>query len=299
MIWTDLVPSVAGQVALAWQLIAPMARPDSTLDIGLATQTRTIHAGGWRQAVPYFDRPGNRGPILFVHGLGNGAANFAELLDEPSLSAHRLVALDFPGCGGSPYPDDRRLTIDDLVGLLEGFVDAVGLSNFLLVGASMGGLVGLLFAERRPELLTGFMSVEGNLAPEDCMFSRLVTPHSYAAFSERVFPAIKQQVAGREGRGFREHLRVLEKADPRAYYDYSFQLVDDSEHGSLLTRFLALPVPRYFVYGSANRHLSYLRRLRGSDCIVREIPNADHFLFYDDPATFAECIADAASRQAL
>jgi pimeloyl-ACP methyl ester carboxylesterase len=256
-------------------------------------RTQTIRMGTWIQSVPYFDRPGRQGTIVFVHGLGNAAANFADLLDEPRLSDHRLIALDLPGCGDSPYPRDRRLAIGDLVVLLEGFVDRLGLSSFLLVGASMGGLVGLLFAERLPELLTGFMSVEGNLAAEDCMFSRLVTPHSYAVFAETVFPAIKQRIAAQEGRGFREHLRVLEKADPRAYYDYSFQLVEDSDHGDLVTRFLSLPMPRYFVYGSANRHLSYLGRLRSSDCIVREIPNADHFLFYDDPATFAVCIADA------
>jgi pimeloyl-ACP methyl ester carboxylesterase len=57
----------------------------------------------------------------------------------------------------------------------------------LLVGASMGGLVGLLYAERRSDQLVGFVNVEGNLAPEDCMFSRLVVPHTYEDFEGVIF----------------------------------------------------------------------------------------------------------------
>jgi len=229
-----------------------------------------------------------------VHGLGNAAANFDELVDEPALAGHRLIALDFPGCGVSPYPEDRSLRIDDLVDLLEAFVTTMGLSKFLIVGASMGGLTALLYAERHPEWLLGFVNVEGNLAPEDCLFSRLVVPHSREHFERVVFPEIKRSLGRRPERGFREHLLVLAQADPRAFYDYSFQLVADSDHGRLLDRFLALRTPRHFVHGSANRGLSYLPRLRGSECMVTEIASADHFLFYDNPEAFAACLARAA-----
>ena len=139
------------------------------------------------------------------------------------------------------------------------------------------------------------MNVEGNLAPEDCLFSSLVTPHTYSHFVADVLPRIKTDLRARPGTGFRNHLAVLEEADPQAYYDYSFQLVEDSANGNLIDRFLALPLPRYFVYGAANRHLSYLPRLRASDCQVIEIVDADHFLFYDNPAAFARCIASVMS----
>ena len=254
----------------------------------------TLDVGSWRQDVSFFDRHAEGPALLFVHGLGNAAANFDDLVDEPALAGHRLVALDFPGCGASPYPADRSLRIDDLADLLEAFVAGVGLSRFLIVGASMGGLTSLLYAERHPERLLGFVNVEGNLAPEDCMFSRLVVPHDREHFERVVFPEIKATLGRRPGRGFREHLRVLAQADPRAFYDYSFQLVEDSDHGKLLDRFVALPTPRHFVYGSANRGLSYLPRLRNSECTVTEIADADHFLFYDNPEALAASLAQAA-----
>jgi pimeloyl-ACP methyl ester carboxylesterase len=168
------------------------------------------------------------------------------------------------------------------------------LAPFLLVGGSMGGLVALLYAERNPGKVAGFVNVEGNLAPEDCMFSRLVVPHAYSHFEKVVFPQIKKTLSSKSGRGSARHLQVLEKAHPRAYYDYVFQTVEYSDHGHLLDRFLALPLPKCFLYGSENRHLSYLQRLRESDCTVIGIKNAGHFLFYDAPDDYAAALSSFA-----
>jgi hypothetical protein len=40
--------------------------------------------------------------------------------------------------------------------------------------------------------------------------------------------------------------------------------------------------PRLFLYGEANKGLSYLPRLRTSDVQVREIASSAHFVFYDN-----------------
>jgi pimeloyl-ACP methyl ester carboxylesterase len=243
-----------------------------------------------RQTISCFDRPGPATPVVFVHGLGNAAANFEAMLEAKALARHRLIALDLPGSGGSPYPRHAPLDIDGLVRVVHAFVEAINPPKFLLVGASMGGLVGLLYAEHDPERLTGFLNVEGNLAPEDCMYSRLAVGHTYEAFAQTILPGIKASLGAKNGRGFARHLEVLERADSLAYYNYSLGLVEHSDHGRLIERFLALPVPIHFVYGSANHWLSYLPRLRASRCTLTEVADADHFLFYDDPTVFAECV---------
>ena len=250
--------------------------------------------GFGKQPISYFDRSGTKTPVVFVHGLGNAAANFEEMLDSEALADHRLIAIDLPGCGASPYPETTRLNIDDLVTVVEAFVNRIDPPRFLMVGASLGGLVALLYAERHPNRLVGFLNVEGNLAPEDCMFSRLVVPYDYAGFERAVFPAIKRSLAAKAGRGFAKHLEVLSRADPRAYFDYSFQTVEYSDQEKLLDRFLALPMPLHFVYGSRNSGLTYLPRIRASRCALTEIGDADHFLFYDAPDAFADCVRRAA-----
>jgi pimeloyl-ACP methyl ester carboxylesterase len=128
------------------------------------------------------------------------------------------------------------------------------------------------------------------------MFSSQVASHDYPHFRDVVFPKIKAALAApKKVPGAAEHLEVLGRADPRAYYDYSMQTVTYSHEGNLLDRFLALPVPRYFLFGSENQHLSYLPRLRQSDCEVIEIPNADHFLFYSNPGAYAAALAGIAA----
>jgi pimeloyl-ACP methyl ester carboxylesterase len=255
--------------------------------------------GGRSYRLHYFDRPGSGPAILYVHGLGCSKADFMEMTAVGDLQPFRLVSVDHPGCGESPYDENHPLNIDGVVDLVESFVSGLGLNDFLLVGGSMGGLVALLYAERNLGKIAGFVNVEGNLAPEDCMFSRDVIPHSYSHFEQVIFPQIKKALSTRGRRGFAQHLRVLEKAHPRAYYDYAFQTVEYSDRGKLLERFLGLPVPRCFLYGSENRHLSYLPRILQSDCTVMEIPNANHFLFYDAPNDYAAALASFARNSFL
>jgi pimeloyl-ACP methyl ester carboxylesterase len=239
----------------------------------------------------YFDRPASGPAILYIHGLGCSKADFMEMTSMSDLQPFRLISADNPGCGDSSYDQNHPLNIDGVVEVIENFVAHLRLNRFLLVGGSMGGLVALLYAERNPDKIAGFVNVEGNLAPEDCMFSRKVIPHSYSHFEKVVFPEIKRALSARTGRGFAQHLRVLEKANQRAYYDYSFQTVEYSDRGDLLERFLSLPLPKCFLYGAENRNLSYLPRIRQSDCTVVEIPNANHFLFYDEPNHYAAALA--------
>jgi len=259
----------------------------------------TAIMAGRSYTLSYFDRPGSGPTILYIHGLGSSKADFTEMTSVPELQSFRLVCADNPGCGDSSYDENHPLNIDGVVEVIENFVTQLGLDRFLLVGGSMGGLVGLLYAERHPTQIAGFVNVEGNLAPEDCMFSRLVVPHTYAHFEGVVFPQIKKALSAKAGRGIAQHLRVLEQANPRAYYDYAFPTVEYSDRGDLLDRFLSLPVPRCFVYGSENRHLSYLQRLRESECSVIEIPNAGHFLFYDEPNRYAAALASFARNSCL
>jgi pimeloyl-ACP methyl ester carboxylesterase len=259
----------------------------------------TAIAAGRSHTLCYFDRPSSGPTILYVHGLGCSKADFMEMTSVPELQSFRLVCADNPGCGDSPYDENHPLNIDGVVDVIESFVAHLDLHRFLLVGGSMGGLVALLYAERNPNKIAGFVNVEGNVAPEDCMFSRKVIPHSYSDFEKVVFPQIKRALSAHAGRGYAQHLRVLERANPRAYYDYAFQTVEYSHHGNLLERFMNLTVPKCFLYGSENRHLSYLQRLRESECTVIEIPDAGHFLFYDDPNSYAAALASFARSSCL
>jgi 3-oxoadipate enol-lactonase len=94
---------------------------------------------------------GKARPIVLVHGLGGAALNWADVA--PVLAAERRVLVpELPGHGGStPLPVVPNLAVfADRVGAvaeLEGFAPAA------LVGHSLGAVVAVRLAVRRPDLV--------------------------------------------------------------------------------------------------------------------------------------------------
>jgi pimeloyl-ACP methyl ester carboxylesterase len=86
-------------------------------------------------------------PLLLVHGFGGAAWNFDELA--PLLHGRRLLIPDLPGHGGSaPLPAPSLAAFADVLGDL---LDAEGARQADVFGHSLGGVVALRLAARRPE----------------------------------------------------------------------------------------------------------------------------------------------------
>lgn len=93
-------------------------------------------------AVTYNDAGRHRGiPLVLVHGFTGSKEDFDPVLDELA-TARRVIAVDLPGHGGSPGPDDPAGYGLAYTGAwILRFVDELGLEDFHLLGHSMGGLV--------------------------------------------------------------------------------------------------------------------------------------------------------------
>jgi pimeloyl-ACP methyl ester carboxylesterase len=243
--------------------------------------------------VAYFHRPGHRKTLFYLHGLGSSKNDFAQALRASGLNGCSLSAFDFPGCGGTRYPDGVRFGIDDLVEIAYMVVRSLSAGKVVLVGHSMGGLVALLLAERYRDIVSALINVEGNLTSGDCFFSRNVAGHGPGGFTDEAFLEFIRYLSQSEKRGIREYARTLQKsADRKAYADYSLSLVTCCDNGNLLDRFISLKLPKLFIRGSQNRSLPYLPALVNSGCPVREVPGSGHFPAYDNPRDYYAIISD-------
>jgi pimeloyl-ACP methyl ester carboxylesterase len=241
----------------------------------------------------YFTREAKNETILYLHGMGSSKHDFLDARVVPELKDVSLVALDFPGCGRTPYGNGVSLEAHDLAQIVRKFTEKLRLKDFHLIGHSLGGIVGLLLCKENPDGVKSFVNIEGNLAPEDCFITRRIVEHSLEQLVARsFFRELELGYAQSPHAGVRIYAdRFPKEISERVAFDYSNSLVRYSDGPDLLNWFTELAMPRLFVYGSANAHLSYLARLRTNGIRTVEVPNSHHWVLYDNPSFFYEVLA--------
>jgi pimeloyl-ACP methyl ester carboxylesterase len=101
--------------------------------------------------------------VVLLHGY-TGHARSWDAFAKSMTDRCRLIAFDQRGHGESAWAGPGGYAIDELTADLEAFVGALGLARFDLVGLSMGGLVAIDFAGKRPAALRRLVIVD--IAPE-------------------------------------------------------------------------------------------------------------------------------------
>ena len=94
----------------------------------------------------------NAPSLVLLHGF-TGHARSWDPFAAAMTDRYRVLALDLRGHGETGWPVDSDYGIESFVADLDGFVAALGLEGFSLIGLSMGGLAVMAYAGRRPAAL--------------------------------------------------------------------------------------------------------------------------------------------------
>ncbi len=106
------------------------------------------------------------------------------------LKATRRVHLvQLAGFAGEPWPHGDGPFLEPMIGELARYVREAGLDRPALIGHSMGGLTGLMLAQRHPELVGRVMSVD-SLPFFSAMFGPQATPETARPFADQAAAAI-------------------------------------------------------------------------------------------------------------
>jgi pimeloyl-ACP methyl ester carboxylesterase len=125
-----------------------MDRAEAT---AIAHRDGYVNVAGLR--LHYLDYGGGAEAVVALHGFLQTAHAFDAIV--PVLVPHlRLLALDLRGRGDSGWGplesyDWRHYVMD-----LRGFLDALGLRRFALIGTSQGGMVAMMYAMAHPNRVT-------------------------------------------------------------------------------------------------------------------------------------------------
>lgn len=188
--------------------------------------------------------------VVYIHGLGESGLCFEQLMADRRLGGWRQLAVDLPGYGKSQWPEtplDFAATAEALVAWLE----ACELPPAVIVGHSMGGVLGADVARRAPDRVRGFLNVEGNVSFDDCTFSRDAAEMELSEFAEGGMSRLLDNLylEGLEDRALRGYYASLRLADPRQLHGDSAALVDRSRAETLAAETASVDCPVRYVLG--------------------------------------------------
>ncbi|MDQ1485284.1 MAG: hypothetical protein QOJ62_977 [Actinomycetota bacterium] len=98
-------------------------------------------------------------PVLLLHGGGQTRQSWGRVGLSLASRGYRSLALDLRGHGESAWAPDGNYSPEALIGDVENVRQYVG-RPIALVGASLGGLVSLLYADARPSEVLGLALVD-------------------------------------------------------------------------------------------------------------------------------------------
>jgi hypothetical protein len=106
--------------------------------------------------------------------------------------------------------------------------------HYFIAAASMGGLIALLKLRTHGAYgIDGFVNIEGNLLPEDCMFSCRTASHDPDTFRATVFFEMISELRNSPHTGAIIAENMAMNTDARAYYAFSHQTVAESDSRNL------------------------------------------------------------------
>jgi len=101
--------------------------------------------------IAYFEG-GTGEPIIMLHGFGADKDNWLKFA-KYFTSGYRVIIPDLPGFGESSKPENAQYSIMAQVGKLNMLIQELKLTDFHIVGNSMGGNIAGAFAATHPEMV--------------------------------------------------------------------------------------------------------------------------------------------------
>ena len=181
------------------RLIAAIALPLLLLNANSAQAARAPVAAATAPATVMdhisIEVTGSGSPIFLIPGLASPRATWEGVVPELAKT-HQVFLVQVNGFGGDvPGANLKPGILDGVVADLDGYIVKNNIKGAAIVGHSMGGLVGLMFAKAHPDHVSRLMIVDS--LP---FFGMLFGPTATVAMVEPQGKAMRDQMAAAYGK---------------------------------------------------------------------------------------------------
>jgi pimeloyl-ACP methyl ester carboxylesterase len=233
-----------------------------------------------QEEIVHYEVLGRGRPLVFLHGWVGSWRYWIPTMQAASIS-FRTYALDLWGFGDtSKIPD--HYSLDQQVGLLESFLQEMGIGKIALIGHGLGAIVAFLFTYRNKRFVDRLMAIS--------------LPNEQTTLNARMYSTPPAELADwllSHTAGSEAARAEAPKADQRAiqYSLTSLQKVD------LVTLSQNLNTPCLLVYGQNDpvvEDIPTLEQLANTPEFIHQIifEGSGHFPMLDDPSKFNHLLFD-------
>jgi pimeloyl-ACP methyl ester carboxylesterase len=261
----------------------------------------------WGSFLRFQDLTGDVPARVYISGLGMASSGtFTRVITDPSLLGYRTVLVDLLGSGFSDRPLEFGYTLEEHALVVAELLDHIGLRRCAVIGHSLGGSVAITLAILRPDLVSNLVVAEANLDPGGGAFSKVIAAQSEEEFMRTGFAAFLERIlmsAAEGDESMSACAGMLQVAAPHAVYRSARALVEGIRP-AMRAGYNELQIPRAYIYGERSvprDRASVLpdapdpKELAAHGIRVLIVPNAGHFMMFDNPAGFAQVLKDALS----
>jgi len=257
--------------------------------------------------------PGDGEPVVLIPGLSGCSYGFRKLTPLLHERGLRTIIIEPLAVGESSRPRDVDYTMTAQAARLGAVLDSLEIENAIFVAQGIGGAMVFRLTVERPELLAGFVSVEGGSA-EAAISPNIKNTLKLAKilakmggknlmrdrYAENLRKSsgdpswIDRRTVGRYFRGTGR--------DISAAMDAMVTMTEQTEPWAMTPRLPEIRIPVIILLGAAPHEAELtsedieVLRLGLRDVEFREVPGAGHFIYEEQPRAVAEAVAELLAR---
>lgn len=241
--------------------------------------------------------PHSRGTLVYIHGLGESGLCFETVVSrcetDPELKQWNHFIPDLPGYGKS-LPAQTPCHVKDYADIIIKTCRQQVDGDMILIGHSMGGVIGTMVCECPDHPFSGYINIEGNLTPGDCVFSSHAAAFDPEGFEAFGFQQLRETVYknGLSDAAQRGYFASMCFASPGQFYMNSCNLLEFSTGLTGINRLKALSLPKLYIAASPSgicrESMASLEREKMPHAVVS---GSGHWPFLDQPDEYLKILS--------